>query len=98
MKITRRYRRTRRRVRWALVVGTLGLALFLGGCGSQDGKILETETGRNGVKVEVQSGAGDYEAYLVPDTICAEGEYIHECADADDYLAPRAGHRPGVNR
>jgi len=84
-------------------VALAAVAVVLGGLSSaclpnEDGKILEVETGRNGVKVEVKDGDGDYEVYLIPGTTCAEGTYLRDCADADDYLVPRAGAVPGLNR
>jgi hypothetical protein len=75
----------------------LGLTLALTACGDVNGRIDEVETGRNGVKVEVRDGTGSYEAYLIPDTVCEEGDYIQDCADADDYLVSRDGARPGRN-
>lgn len=75
----------------------LGAALTLTACGTTNGRITEVETGRNGVKVEVKDGTGDYEAYLIPNTTCEENEYIQDCADADDYLVPPDGARPGRN-
>jgi len=101
MNIVRKAYRTkrwfRRTAKGLAVAGALALAILTGGCASQDGRILETETGRNGVKAEVQSGQGDYEVYLVRDTTCNEGDYIHDCADRDDYLVEPTGHVAGRN-
>lgn len=94
----RRYRKARAATKLLLVLGTLGFALLLSGCGNQNGRILEVETGRNGVKAEVQDGTGDYEVYLVRDTVCAPDDYIQDCADRDDYLIEPANHRAGKNR
>lgn len=66
-------------------------------CGDVNGRIDEVETGRNGVKVEVRDGTGDYEAYLIPNTTCEQGDYIQDCADADDYLVAPEGAQPGVS-
>lgn len=74
------------------------LLVALTACANYDGRILEVETGRNGVKVEVQDGNGDYEAYLIPETTCGENDYIQNCADRDDYLVAPANARPGRNR
>jgi hypothetical protein len=62
-----------------------------------DGWITEVETGRNGVKLEVVDGDGDYEVYLAPDTVCRAETYVHDCADVDDYLVPVDGRQPGIN-
>lgn len=80
-----------------IVPALLGAALVLSACGDVNGRIDEVETGRNGVKVEVRDGTGNYEAYLIPNTTCEEGDYIQNCADADDYLVTPAGARPGKN-
>lgn len=65
--------------------------------GPSDGYIEEVETGRNGVKLEVRDGDGDYEVYLAPDTVCRAEQYVHDCADRDDYLTPVPNHQPGIN-
>lgn len=92
-------------VRASLVASVLvGALLTPTACGlSRTGTIKEVETGRNGVKVEVYgdaAGNDDYEVYLVPgmQEHCQVDELLTDCADADDYLVPRAGARPGVNR
>lgn len=97
MKIIRKARRARRAARRFGIAAILAAALGLSGCGVQDGLILETETGRNGVKAEIQDGDGDYEVYLVPDTTCTERQYIQECADKDDFLVSPDGHIAGRN-
>lgn len=76
-----------------------GAALALSACNlpNENGKILELEVGRNGVKVEVRDANGDYETYLIPDTECEQDEYVQDCADADDYLVPPRGAVPGLN-
>jgi hypothetical protein len=79
------------------VVGAAAL-VALTACGAVNGRIDEVETGRNGVKVEVRDGTGSYEAYLIPNTTCEEGDYIQDCADRDDYLVAPANARPGRNR
>lgn len=80
-----------------LLTGLALAGVVLTGCTPSDGHINETETGRNGVKLEVKDGDGDYEVYLVPDTTCREGMYLDDCADADDYLVPPPGSTPGLN-
>ena len=95
MKLYRKYRRARRVARKAGIVAILAAALGLAGCANQNGRILEIETGRNGVKAEVQDGTGDYEVYLVPDTTCTVDQYIQDCADKDDFLVPPTGHTRG---
>lgn len=89
-----------RRVATALVLAALGVALTA--CAAQqDGKILEVERGRNGVKVEVQVGADPddtEEVYLIRSTECDEGEFLPSCADADDYLVQQPSAVPGLNR
>lgn len=84
------------RTRPLLAAVLLGAGLTLTACGDVNGLIDEVETGRNGVKVEVRDGTGDYEAYLIPNTTCQQGDYIQDCADADDYLVAREDARPGV--
>lgn len=94
------------RVTRALVLPTAlaALTLTLTGCAAdKTGFIKEVETGRNGVSVEVyadRAGGEDYEVYLVPgaEEHCQVEERLTDCADADDYLVPRAGARPGPNR
>lgn len=100
MGMYRKYRRARRHVRWALVVATLGLALVLSACGlvDTDGDIVEIETGRNGVKAEIKDGDGDYEVYLIPETVCRADQALSDCADADDFLVPPPNATPGLNK
>lgn len=75
------------------------------------GWIEEFERGRNGVSLEVrlddddevvdeegEAEATTEEVYLVPNTTCRVHTYLHDCADEDDYLVPRVGARPGLNR
>jgi hypothetical protein len=83
----------------ALLACAVALGGVLIGCDlpNEDGKILEVETGRNGVKVEVKDGEGDYEVYLIPGTTCTEGTYLRDCADRDDYLVAPPGARAGLN-
>lgn len=103
MRIYRKYRRTRRKAKWTAIIGALLAAgLGLGGCaemmGPQDGDIMEIETGRNGVKAEIKDGDGDYEVYLIPNTVCRKDQALNQCADKDDYLVPPDKATPGVNK
>lgn len=99
MKLYRKYRRTRRHLRWVLVAATLGAALLLGGCDlvDVDGDIVEIEDGRNGVKAEIKNGDDAYEVYLIPGTVCKQHQALDECADTDDFLVPAKGAIPGIN-
>lgn len=90
------------RVARAALTATLVLVPWTTSCGaitgSRDGIIDEVEVGRNGKKVEVIDGDGHDEFYLLSDSPCREGQRLRECADADDYLKPIPGARPGINR
>lgn len=88
----------------AVVAGSMialaGSGVVLSACGAFDrtGEIMELEEGRNGVKAEVNNGNNDdYEVYLIPGTVCNEGDRISECADEDDYLVTPDGATPGLN-
>jgi len=81
----------------ALAALTIGVTLTSCGLANTDGQILETETGRNGVKAEIKDGDGDFEVYLIPNTECREGDYLKDCADDDDYLVRSPGAQPGLN-
>lgn len=101
--MTTRGRLTRTGTRVTRLTGVTlaaGAVVMLAGCGlvqDQDGMIREVETGRNGVKVEVQDGDTTYETYLIPNTECEQDEYIQDCADADDYLVAPDSAVPGLN-
>jgi hypothetical protein len=96
--------------RSVLLGATLAATALLGGLTtgcealrspSKTGLVKEVETGRNGVKVEVYAdpaGNEDYEVYLAPgmQEHCEVKERLTDCADADDYLVPRAGARLGA--
>lgn len=95
----------------SLALLTAALTLTLSGCTPPPpppgaGWIEEFERGRNGVSLEVRldddenekGEATTEEVYVVPNTTCRVHTYVHDCADEDDYLVPRAGARAGLNR
>lgn len=59
-------------------------------CARPPDTITEIETGRNGVKVEIQDGT---ETYFRHGIDCVEGDRLSECTKPKDLLVEQAGAR-----